>query len=80
MQYLLTEEEYNKLKQTQELDLKLKKDGLQKLCTKIANTMLVDEGWYKGKPWGCILTHDDWYCDSCPVAGICPHPSKKWSK
>lgn len=41
MQYILSEEEYQELKKKQVLKLNMKKDKLQKLCTKIANTMPV---------------------------------------
>ncbi len=87
MQYLLTQEEYDALRAKQELDLGMKKEKLQKLCTKIADTMPVKWGWSKdeeAKPWGCILSlgdaDDEWYCDSCPVQSICPNEYKEWSK
>jgi len=54
---------------------------LQDLCTRVANNEPVKEGWYKGKPWGCILTEEgEWYCDDCPVQDICPHDYKEWSQ
>lgn len=62
MQYLLTEEEYNNLKTRRAYEIRMSKDKLQKLCTKICDTMPVDWGWGgKGqekniKPWGCIIT------------------------
>jgi hypothetical protein len=59
MQYILTQAEYDELRTKQELDLKLKKQELQKLCTKIADTMPVSVSWRRGckpEPWGCILT------------------------
>lgn len=46
MQYILTEEEYQELKKKQILELDIQKRKLQKLCTKIANTMPV---FYWGK-------------------------------
>lgn len=55
MQYILSEEEYKELKARQELEIMGNKKKLQKLCTKIANTMPV---FYWGKKeagiWGCI--------------------------
>jgi len=83
MQYLLTQEEYNALCYKQKHEIKMSKDKLQKLCTEIANTMPVKWGWSEGeeaKPWGCILTNKQWYCDSCPVQEICPNDNKDWSK
>ncbi|ADQ53206.1 hypothetical protein 65p198 [Aeromonas phage 65] len=55
MQYILTEEEYQDLKKKHILQLDIQKNKLQKLCTKIANTMPV---FYWGNKeasiWGCI--------------------------
>lgn len=86
MMYILSEEEYGALRKTQALDLKMKKDALQKLCTKIADEMPVKWGWVSRgeadvpKPWGCIhSTEGEWYCDKCPVTEICPS-NKNWSK
>lgn len=82
MQYLLSEEEYDAL-------LKLRKEqkqlpsieNLQKFCTFVADHMPVQSGWYKGKPWGCIITRkEEWYCDDCPAEKICPYNGKEWSK
>lgn len=87
MQYILTEEEFNTLKHNQNNAIKLEKQKLQKLCTKIANEMPVKWGWWKGDdptPWGCIITKDEndeeWYCDQCPVLEICPNDYKRFSK
>lgn len=84
MQYVLTQAEYDELRTKQKLDLKLKKDQLQQLCTQIADTMPVTVSWfYEGKPtpWGCMLTaQEQWYCDECPVQDICPLDHKAWSK
>jgi len=84
MQYILTQEEYDALRKKQQHELTLSKGKLQKLCTKIADTMPVKWGWSKdeeAKPWGCILTNEhEWYCDSCPVQEICPYHSKSWSQ
>jgi len=72
MQYVLTQAEYDDLVRKQKLDLKLKKQELQKLCTQIADTMPVSVKWYndgKPTPWGCILTpegepkDEELYCD-----------------
>lgn len=90
MQYILSQEEYDELKAKKNLDFKMKTKELQKLCTKICDTMPVNWGWgnHDGrtdpKPWGCILSVKDndyeWYCDTCPVTEICPYPNKNWSK
>lgn len=84
MQYLLTQEEYDALRARQQHEIKLSQAKLQKLCTKIADTMPVKWGWSKdeeAKPWGCILTEKhEHYCDKCPVQEICPEPDKEWSK
>ncbi len=82
MQYILTQEEYDELKQTHE-DFELKKTRkLQVLCTKIANEMPIKYwGNKEAQPWGCKLNQnpDTEYCDECPVQSICPEP-KSWSK
>ena len=88
MQFILTEQELEELKAKQRHDIKLSKDKLQKLCTRIANEMPVKFwGRKDAEPWGCILTPDpesgemeEWYCDECPVQDICPHEHKEWSK
>lgn len=83
MMYILSEQEYDDLRKKQALDFKVKKDELQKLCTKIANEMPVKWGWGgpDPKPWGCKLSErDEWYCDECPVQTICPSDRKSWSK
>lgn len=84
MQYLLTQEEYDALRARQQHEIKLSRDKLQKLCTKIANTMPIKRSWDPNKepyPWGCILTEKyEHYCDDCPVQEICPEPDKEWSK
>lgn len=85
MQYILTQEEYDALKLAKAEAITLSRSKLQKLCTKIADTMPVKWGWGEPdpKPWGCIITakanDDEWYCDKCPVQDICP-ADKHWSK
>lgn len=68
---------------------------LQALCTKIADTMPVKWGWPgmpNPEPWGCLITKQKeaeaqgnndpevWYCDTCPVQRLCPHPYKTYSQ
>ena len=86
MKYILTQKEYNELRQAQKVRIGLKKEKLQQLCTKIANEMPVV--WGRNgpdpkplKPWGCIIDNqDEWYCDLCPVIDICPNKHKEFSK
>lgn len=84
MQYLLTQEEYNKLQNEAARGRELPSDEeLQKLCTEIADTMPVVVMYRdKPSPWGCILTRrrGEWYCDECPVKTICPNKEKEYSK
>lgn len=75
MQYILTETEYNSLREKQSRLSHIDGDELQKLCTAIAKTMPVGD-----RPWGCILVDRINYCDNCPVTSICPNPWKEWSK
>ena len=85
MQYILTQEEYNTLvEQSNRGKLLAKKalptEELQKLCTKIADTMPVQTTW-RPEPWGCILSAtEDCVCDDCPVQKICPYENKEFSK
>lgn len=85
MQYILNEEEMQKVK---ELETKVKAlppaGMLQVMCTKIADEWPTWKG-YDGKsdpePWGCILSVDyEHHCDECPVQSICPMEYKSWSK
>ena len=88
MQYILDEFEFHSLKHNKETAIKLAKDKLQALCTKICDEMPVE--WWGNppivQPWGCILTKDEdhpfeeKYCDKCPVTEICPYEHKNWSK
>ena len=87
MQFLLTAEEYNELRKeaNRAKDVPKKKD-LQDLCTEAANSILVKDGWYKGKVWGCIITIEkeegnrEWYCDDCPALKVCPYDYKHFSQ
>lgn len=84
MQYLLTEQEFENLNiRTNKVESE-NKEQLQRLCTLVADPMLITLPWDKdGKkiPWTCILTnaHQE-YCDCCPVSTDCPSPYKNWSK
>lgn len=51
MMYILTQEEFDAL---QEKNRKIAEDArnvIQDLCTRVANSEPVKEGWYAGKPW-----------------------------
>lgn len=85
MQYLLTEQEYQKLTQDSKNKNKISRNVLQDLCTKVADHMPIKWSWGEGKetpkPWGCILTiKSEWYCDDCPVHDMCPNTDKHHSK
>jgi hypothetical protein len=80
MMYILTQEEFDDLQvKKREADAE-KTKILQDLCTRVADNEILTKGWKKGHPWGCILTHADWYCDDCPVRKVCPKEWKKLSK
>jgi hypothetical protein len=94
MMYILTEEEYQNLRQVRALkEAGIKRAAtkkMQDLCTQIADTMPI-KGRKKGDPsvpWLCKITveregrdHDaEWYCDRCPVVEICPHGNKTFSQ
>lgn len=86
MQYLLTEAEYNGLKQDQITKLLASAEKLQAICTLAAQHIPVAHDWSSDKtprPWGCILgprKQNPGYCDECPVSEICPHQGKEWSQ
>lgn len=84
MQYILTQEELDALKNKDREAEKLPSvKDLQKFCSMVADTLSVKSGWYKGRVWGCILTtrkSDEWFCDDCPAVKVCPYEHKEWSK
>ena len=81
MKYILSQEEYDELISANKKHSETLRDTLQDLCTRVANSEPVKEGWYAGRVWGCILTRkDEWYCDDCPVTEVCPYRYKEWSK
>jgi hypothetical protein len=81
MMYILTQEEYDALEIKKRQANSEATKILQDLCTRVANSEPVKEGWYAGKPWGCILTkEEEWYCDDCPVQEVCPKNWKRYSK
>jgi hypothetical protein len=83
MQYLLTEDEYKNLIETKRKRDKAETEKLQEFCTFVANNTPIVRSWSSNKgprPWNCILTHANHYCDECPAKKICPNPNKEWSK
>ncbi len=84
MMYILSQEELDDLRRQIKDKIKLPSQAkLQEFCSYVADNFLVPRGWFKGKPWGCILTVNkdhEWYCDDCPAKDICPHEHKHWSK
>jgi hypothetical protein len=90
MQYILTEEEYNQLKN----DPKNQKSETDKiiadLCRMVADNKVIKREdvnkldksfWREEAPWKCIRSTDyEWYCDLCPVKKICTWPHKNYSK
>jgi hypothetical protein len=82
MQYILTEEEYQKLKEVKSAKELVEKKKLQDFCTMVCNTLPI-LFWNNKEPriWGCGLTSDhEHYCDCCPSQEICPSEYKHWSK
>ena len=83
MQYILSEEEYEKLVKSSK---KVTSDGIEiinHLCRRIANTEHIPVYWDdKPQPWKCIRDEeeDEWYCDQCPVVDICKYRGKHFSK
>ena len=88
MQYILTQDVMDYFRSLENIIRVLPSvDGLQKMCTKIADEWPTFKGWDKKSdpsPWGCIITAAkdgaEWYCDKCPVQNICPLVHKEWSK
>lgn len=81
MQYLLTEEEYEKLSGEKSLVLEKMQFKIDDLCQMVADNMpikLSPEG--EAKPWGCIKSKLDHYCDCCPVKNDCNSSLKRFSK
>jgi len=78
MQYLLTEEEYIKLKQAAEDAKKAEVVTINRLCQMVADNLPIKD-WpgteTEPKPWKCINSVDyEWYCDNCPVVAVCRAP------
>lgn len=83
MQYILTEEEYKRLKDLAEYEKRRNAKVINELCIMVADHMPITEwpGTKKDpKPWGCVNSREgEWYCDDCPVQHLCLE-NKIWSK
>ena len=86
MQYLLTQQEYDALRDTKRRLSEEQETDLQALCTLAAQHIPVVVEWRSDKtprPWGCILgprEQNPGYCDQCPAQEVCPYKGKEWSK
>lgn len=83
MNYLLSQEEYDKLRAEGMQRTIANKKQLQEFCTLIACEMpILFWGRTEKAVWGCILSkeHNPGYCDKCPSQEFCPHEHKRWSK
>ena len=85
LQYLLSQSEFDAIKNDVENVRISYEKTIQELCTRIADLQPVELEWdeedEEPEPWGCIITRDDeHYCDECPVDKICPYKYKQYSK
>lgn len=88
MMYLLTKEEFDRLRSDAKNCRDSQTAALQAVCTLAANHVPVRRPWNSEsddpRPWGCILNPDKktspGYCDECPVQDACPYEHKRWSK
>jgi hypothetical protein len=82
MQYVLTNEEYEELKNRPELVRQSFKAVVQDLCIQVCDNMPIKFWENKdARVWGCWKTDKAReYCDECPVTGQCPEKHKRWSK
>lgn len=82
MQYLLTEEEFQSLKDKAAGRDRKHMETLMKVCQLAADNVPIENGSNGPKtPWGCILTVKHyWHCDHCPVQKQCPHNNKSFSQ
>jgi len=81
MQYLLTEEEYSKIKCAHETTVNILTNQINCLCQRIADTEPFEHPSGIIEPYKCIKSIGaDWYCDNCPVQQWCRYEYKRWSK
>lgn len=82
MNYLLTQEEYDSLRNEGKQRLGAKTQEFQDFCTKVAKELPI-QWWSRTdppKPWGCIIDKSQVYCDLCPARKFCPYFGKEFSK
>jgi len=76
MQYILTEKEYESLKQ----EIRFRGESVGKVllmaCSVAAEGIPRNEYGWKG----CVWKKTTEYCDNCPVIEFCPYENKNWSK
>lgn len=87
MQFILTQQEMDILKEAAERKDIIDKGKLQEFCIYVANNMPVKNSNIEGgdetykQPWTCLITSKiEWYCDNCPCLEVCPHDEKEFSK
>ena len=86
MQYILTQQEYDALRDGAKQRRDQETRDLQWLCTQAAMHIPVpgpNEPVASARPWGCILepSHlNPIVCDDCPAKAVCPHDGKEWSQ
>lgn len=85
MQYILSQQELDALKDVQAAKISTSKSTLQEFCTLAALHIPVYRKWDKSlTPWGCILVSkgesNPRYCDECPAKQFCPSTIKEFSQ
>lgn len=84
MQYLLSEEEYEKLTAAPKKVSDLNREIINQLCIDVAtNKPIKYWGNEEARIWGCPRSKQEdnrtEYCDECPVQEFCTQ-HKSWSK
>ena len=86
MQYILTQSEFDALRDERQKRTRAETKELQAFCTLAAQSIPIVAEWWTDKtprPWGCILgprNQSPGYCDRCPAQVACPHEGKEYSK
>lgn len=84
MQYLLTQAEYENMREAAKVLEREVTNRLQRVCTVAAERVPITLSWgqwaERPLPWGCVLTRSAEYCDYCPVVNECPSKEKEFSK
>lgn len=81
----ISDEDFEKIKQL-ELEYEQFHEQFNQKCMTLADTIPIKVYWRKDSdpaPWTCphsiLNENDEWFCDQCPVQGLCLLP-KNWSK